>query len=273
VAWDFSLEQYREILGALKSRYEQSTPFCELMGPKSRPQLFCAIRHDVDRRPQNALKLAQLESEAGLKATYYFRTRPGILDQQIVQQIKELGHEIGYHYECLSDSHGDFDAAYKLFANDLAKLRTLASIHTIAMHGSPFSPFDNRDLWSGQDGLKILSDQHQIFGEVYLHFDYQNVAYLTDTGRSWNQGASNLRDHVNSNLKVSFDSGAELITWLAKTPSLPNFVFSTHPERWERQASPRYFIQWAQDKVINTLKRIVRLLRPRPKVDSKNLSA
>lgn len=31
------------------------------------------LRHDVDRLPGNALKMARLEHEMGVQATYYFR--------------------------------------------------------------------------------------------------------------------------------------------------------------------------------------------------------
>lgn len=36
------------------------------------------MRHDVDRKPQNALRMAKLENDLGIKVTYYFRiiTKP-----------------------------------------------------------------------------------------------------------------------------------------------------------------------------------------------------
>ena len=34
------------------------------------------LRHDVDRRPQNSLNLAKIESKLGLKGVYNFRVVP-----------------------------------------------------------------------------------------------------------------------------------------------------------------------------------------------------
>ena len=31
------------------------------------------IRHDIDRKPERALKMAEIEHDFGVKSTYYFR--------------------------------------------------------------------------------------------------------------------------------------------------------------------------------------------------------
>jgi hypothetical protein len=31
------------------------------------------MRHDIDRKPENALFTARIEAESGIRATYYFR--------------------------------------------------------------------------------------------------------------------------------------------------------------------------------------------------------
>jgi len=57
----------------------------------------------VDRKPGNALKMARLEDEMGIRATYFFRIVKESYDEDIIRQIAEMGHEIGYHYENLSE--------------------------------------------------------------------------------------------------------------------------------------------------------------------------
>ena len=64
------------------------------------------LRHDVDLLPQNSLRFAQIQHELGIKGTYFFRIVPQSFHSQIIGQIANLGHEIGYHYE-------DVDLAYK----------------------------------------------------------------------------------------------------------------------------------------------------------------
>ena len=39
------------------------------------------------------------------------------------------------------------DLAYELFKVNLAKMREVADIKTICMHGSPLSPYDNKLIW------------------------------------------------------------------------------------------------------------------------------
>ena len=50
------------------------------------------MRHDVDRFPGNAVRMAQVENEHGLRATYYFRVVPGVFDIPAIERVHELGH-------------------------------------------------------------------------------------------------------------------------------------------------------------------------------------
>ena len=59
------------------------------------------LRHDVDRLPGNALKMAGLEHGMDIAATYYFRAVPVSWDEGIIREIAGMGHEVGYHYENL----------------------------------------------------------------------------------------------------------------------------------------------------------------------------
>ena len=59
------------------------------------------LRHDIDRKPMNALRMAELEYELGIQSTYYFRF-PCTFKPEIIRKIRDLGHEVGYHYEVLS---------------------------------------------------------------------------------------------------------------------------------------------------------------------------
>ena len=60
---------------------------------------FCVLRHDVDKIPENALRMAELEAEMGIYGTYFFRIVPASFNINIIEKIAKLGHEIGYHYE------------------------------------------------------------------------------------------------------------------------------------------------------------------------------
>lgn len=252
---DFTLEAYEEYLKAIKSSYSTIIRFDEYFLSKSKPDSFCLIRHDVDRKPGNALRMAEVESDLGLHATYYFRTRWYTFKPDIIRRISSLGHEIGYHYESLSDTNGDIQKALTDFESNLAKFRTICDIKTIAMHGQPIKKIDNRDLWRKQSDYKDILASHALLGEVYLDIDYSDILYVNDTGRNWKLNESNLRDYVESNLRIEFNDGPSLKEYLANDPN-QKLVFQIHPERWA--SSPwDYAVQFIFDSGVNTLKKIL----------------
>lgn len=95
---DFTLNAYRHYLGAIKNSYLNILRFDDYFKLDPKPASFCLIRHDVDRRPHNALRMAKLEHSEGLRATYFFRTKRHTFVSDIISTIASLGHEIGYHY-------------------------------------------------------------------------------------------------------------------------------------------------------------------------------
>lgn len=254
---DFTLKVYRRYLEAIRGAYPEVLRFDELLERGELPARFCALRHDVDRRPKRALAMARLEHELGLRATYYFRTKRHTLRPDLIRAVAALGHEIGYHYESLSDT-GEHQAALRDFADNLARLRALAPVRTISMHGRPLKPYDNRDLWRAPERRALLRERFECLGEIYLDIDYRDIAYLSDTGRSWSGGA-NLRDHVESEVSLGLRSSRDLLRYLQGQPH-PRLVFQIHPERWADGLLP-WGVQLATDTALNGIKRALQVGR------------
>jgi tetratricopeptide (TPR) repeat protein len=169
---DFTLDKYEDLLRFLRDNYEIYTVERYLV---ERPAGdFVILRHDVDRSPKNALKMAELESKLGVKSTYYFRY-PYTFKPEIIKRIKELEHEVGYHYETLSQAKGDYEMALELFKQALEEFGKIAEVKTICMHGSPLSKYDNRDLWKKYDFREF-----GILGEAYLSINDPEIVYLTE---------------------------------------------------------------------------------------------
>lgn len=245
---DFTLTQYRKLLVGLKSSEHHFFRFDEFVELSVPPGNSVVLRHDVDRSPINALKMAQLESELGIKATYYFRHMPNTFKPRIIKAIAEMGHEIGFHYESLSKTRGNLEQAYALFQKELNDLRAIAPIKTICMHGRPLLPYDNRDLWKAYD-FKSLG----LIAEPYLSIDYAKVQYFTDTGRSWSGDRFNLRDRVNhQDDKPRVSTTDELLDWLGSNQAKPVIV-QTHPERWSYSVSS-FAVGFARDWAVNFVK-------------------
>lgn len=58
------------------------------------------LRHDVDQQPGSALRMAAIESDLGLRSTWYFRWRTA--HPQVVDALVGDGHAVGLHYETLT---------------------------------------------------------------------------------------------------------------------------------------------------------------------------
>lgn len=188
---DFTLTATKTLLTALLQKNFHFIPFCEakkIIKPSS-----VILRHDVDLLPENALQTALIEHELGIKATYNFRILPNTFNEEVIKKIYELGHEIGYHYEDLTLTGGNYEEAIESFRNNLEKLRTLCPVKTACMHGSPLSKYDSRLLWKYYN--------YKDFGiemEPYFDISFENMLYLTDTGRRWNGRAVSIRDKANN---------------------------------------------------------------------------
>ncbi len=257
---DYTFSAYKAYLEALKGLGFQFITFHEFFKKEFDSQRpYCLLRHDVDRKVTNTLKMAQLEHELGVKATYYFRTKNHVFKSSIIQTIEGQGHEIGYHYENLSDTKGDMNRALKDFKDQLSRLRQHATVTTCAMHGRPLEPYDNRDLWKSKENHDILTNDLQLLGEVYLDIDYKDILFITDSGRNWHSGRLNLRDTVESQVSKDFEDGSELLRYFSADPH-PKVVFQIHPERWAYN-SVDYAYQWMFDMAVNMAKRLVKLLK------------
>lgn len=252
---DFTLVAYRKYLKAISDSGIPFLRFKDFMNLQSKPHSFCLIRHDIDRRPTNALRMAQLEAGMGIAATYYFRMKPWVYKERIVKAIHSLGHEVGYHYESLSDTDGDIGKAIKDFERNLEIMRFTVPVSTCSMHGRPLKPHDNRDMWREQSNHRYLKEQLGMVGEVYLDIDYTDIAYVNDTGRNWTSGVSNKRDKVETLVPADFRSGSDLMQalWEGKYDKM---CFQIHPERWSDNAV-EWLAQLAADGGSNLIKKII----------------
>ena len=143
---DFTYDIYSELINSLKNSGYAFPPFIDYISNGGDCEKCVVLKHDVDKLPNNALQMANLENRLGIKASYYFRIVKESYDENIIRQITEMGHEIGYHYENLTTCGGDFRLAIDDFRLNLKKLRKFYPVKTICMHGSPLSKYDNRKI-------------------------------------------------------------------------------------------------------------------------------
>jgi len=245
---DFTINKYKKLLLALKHQGYHFQTFDEFLKfPKSKS---IVLRHDVDLLPYNSLLFAEIQAEMEIKGVYYFRAVPESWNEEVIIKIASLGHEIGYHYECLTTSNGSMPLGIEDFNKNLKALRELVTVTTICMHGSPMSKYDSKDLWKQYNYKKF-----DIVGEPYFDVDFNEVFYLTDTGRRWDGDKVSVRDKVNSIFKLSFHTTEEIIE-SASSGELPKkIMFTFHPQRW----NDNLFL-WSKELIIQNIKNIIKEL-------------
>jgi hypothetical protein len=102
---DFTLAKYEELCSAIvQSGYAvMSVKYYLSRSLSLQPrEKVVILRHNVDRKPEKALKMAEIERGFDIQATYYFRSTKEVFKAEIM-------HEIGYHYEVLDKAKGNFD--------------------------------------------------------------------------------------------------------------------------------------------------------------------
>lgn len=283
---DFTLKTYRNLLQALQTHFASFYGFAEIIAGDYNS--YAVLRHDVDRKPENSLALAKIEAAAGIRASYHFRAGKVSNNPDTIRQIVDLGHEIAYHYEDLSalapfkkiredEFKGEFFLkAADSFERNLEFFRKFYPVNVISMHGSPLSLTDNRLLWKHYDYRA-----KGIVCEPYFDIDVSEVLYLTDTGRKWNGGKSNLRDRAkhtdpvtekdlyrewkarpirgsmmqmtpegkefSSQFLVRHTSDLILLATESKLPA--KVIINTHPQRWTDKPLP-----WVRELIFQNTK-------------------
>ncbi len=250
---DFTTEKFRQLCSAIADNYTSITIEQYLNSRDDLPERFVLMRHDVDGKATPSLRTAVIEKDFGIRATYYFRAKRNIYVPEIIQQIEGMGHEIGYHYETLSDSKGDYEKAIKMFEEETNRFRSICTLKTISMHGASLSRYDNRDLWKVYDFR-----DYGIIGEAYLSLG-EELNYFTDTGRGWNS-KNNLRDFIPGRDQKFFAETTDDLIRLIENGKMQNMYITLHPDRWT-STTFRWVSFWFQDLAFNFAKKILRMTR------------
>ena len=169
--------------------------------------------------------------------------------------------------------------AYNSFGENLSRLRELAPVKTICMHGSPMSSYDSRLLWKYFDYGAL-----GIETEPYFDISLDAMLYLTDTGRRWNGSTVSIRDRVyvrdesyyerwvrkpvTGSAMAMTKTGVELQSQFRyrntaaiirdlMAGSLPPMLFVTiHPQRWSNSV-PVWILQLVSQNVKNGVKYLI----------------
>lgn len=103
---------------------------------------ICILRHDVDLSVDDALKIAELENNMGIKSTYYVLLNTEFYNLQYkptcdkIKNIIELGHKIGLHFDAKLYDGMDSKDLINALKNEMETLSLLTSskIESFSIH-------------------------------------------------------------------------------------------------------------------------------------------
>lgn len=244
---DFTHKKYAELCSAISNSSYLSMSVGKYLCEGTKNKVII-LRHDVDCKIKNSLKIAKIEREEGLTSTYYIRMARKVFKPDTIREIGELGHEIGYHYEVLDKAKGNYEKAIEIFKDELTELRKICDVGTICMHGNPLTRWDNRDLWKHYNFKEF-----GINGEAYLSIDYSDVVYFSDTGRTWGGEKYRIKDVVSGGLDTFGIKATDDLIKLIEDETIERMCLLAHPGQWN-DSYGSWVCTWAERSVRNFVK-------------------
>ena len=192
---DFSYNSYEKTIKSYFNNNYKIGGFKKL--ENNLDENFLILRHDIDFDISKAKEFAIFENEIGTDSTYFFRLNckyynllsPNALN--IIDEIYNLGHEIGIHLELnLFEKYNFEKIIYELI--EILDKNLNINIHSYSLHepermGQKFSHKDICNMF----GFTIGSYEDRFF---------RDIKYLSDSGGRWREGHFN--EWINKEVKL-----------------------------------------------------------------------
>lgn len=174
---DFTTENYSKLVRLAKKRFK----FCFYSNFKSHGR-FILWRHDVDFSPHRAMRLAKLEQEEGVIATYFIHLQSqfyNIFEPEVTRLIRNIiscGHALGLHFDIADRNISSIEHIEKELKADCSILEHLfeVKIQTFSFHNPTLLSFP-------------VPGDFEIGNMVNAYSDYfkTSVRYCSDSNGYW----------------------------------------------------------------------------------------
>jgi hypothetical protein len=176
-ARDFTEAEYRRAIDLARQNYE----FASFgSAPHGRHVLW---RHDVDHSVHRALRLAEIEAEAGVRATYFVFPRShfyNLLSALVLpkaRRILELGHDLGLHFD--PTSYGTGLTREQLESHATSERDLLAQLFGVVPVAISFH------LYGVLEGLDLSDDIVAGMVNAYGRTIQSQYEYCSDSNGVW----------------------------------------------------------------------------------------
>lgn len=213
-AGSFRYDYYRSLLSAVKERFPIRL-FRDARDLSSWHHSGALLRHDIDIALPPAVRMAELEHDAGVCSTYMVMVRSVLYDvsrresSDMLAEIIAMGHEVGVHFDCPESFRGDANEVTVLESLISDDCRRLEDILGIAVDSVSF----HRPVPWLLRGPLLIGGRVNAYAELLMGW------YLSDSKGRWRDG--------------------EPLTRLTR-PESPILQLLTHPIWWgENHQAPR----------------------------------
>lgn len=193
----FTIAHYREIVQLAKDMGFQFILHKDEFEPERKDIIW---RHDVEFSPDTALKMAQIENDLGVQATYFFQIHSEFYNtlerymSDILYKIKDLGHHIGLHYDSHYYNVKDEETLERTLRIDKTYFEQVFNLELDTFSFHETTPF-------------ILGCQNDRYGgmlNVYSKKVKDNYQYCADSTGFWRYEVLDevLRDETVNHLQV-----------------------------------------------------------------------
>lgn len=177
---DFTFDHYRTLIRETKKKFNFLN-YSDLPSDSH----FALWRHDVDFSVENALKMAQIEKEEGVKATYFILLHSefySFLDKAKVEQVKSIigqGHDIGLHFDCQFYDATSVDTVVNWleFEKTLLEKVLCCEIKSFSFHNPSVNQIQMKD-WTYAGMVNASAT-----------YFYEDVGFVTDSNGFCKEGA------------------------------------------------------------------------------------
>ncbi len=211
---DFTHAQYRSLVVLAKTKYVFRTYSDFVPGER-----FVLWRHDLDFSIADALPLARIEAEEGVRGNYFIHLNGDFYNPfspanlRRICEIASLGHSVGLHFDFEHHRPADLASMSGQLEGDAQRLRQAS--------GLPVQAFSFHN--PTQEALAYDAQTYAGLVNTYARYFRQEVGYCSDSNGHWRH--RRLRDV------------------LEEEPQRPLQVL-THPTWWtEEVMSPREKIE------------------------------
>jgi len=162
------------------------------------------MRHDVDYTLNGVRQVAQIERDLGVTSTFCFRVHAHEYNlfaphvQELVGEIREMGHEIGLHFEAMAVGR-----ALNRSPRDLMQLEKLIIEQAAGVPVKTAS--EHRDISHVVHETDYFHDKFSVLEFGFENFSmedrfFREMKYLSDSNAVWREG--DLLEHLDDHSRL-----------------------------------------------------------------------